>query len=71
MNSASSSSESVWWDLQALRAEWTQRRAAVLAAKATIDPTGMTRPPRDPVEWAWLEAHGLTGPFREVVLPRR
>jgi hypothetical protein len=54
------------WGLAALRAMWAQRRAAVQAAKATIDPRGMTRPPRDPVERAWLEAHGLTGPFRET-----
>jgi hypothetical protein len=58
------------WGLATLRTTWAQRRAAVQAAKATIDPRGMTRPPRDPVERAWLEAHGLTGPFRETLLDR-
>lgn len=53
------------WGLAPLRQEWARRRAAVLAAKATIDITGMTRPPRDPVERAWLDAHGLQGPFQE------
>lgn len=54
------------WELTALRAIWARRRAAVQAAKGTIDPRGMTRPPRDPIERAWLEARGLMGPFEEI-----
>lgn len=54
------------WDLAELRQVWALRREAVRIAKKTIDISNMTRPLRDPVERAWLEAHGLQGPFRET-----
>jgi hypothetical protein len=63
-------SENDRWGLASLRLEWERRRIAVLAARARIDPTGMTRPQRDPVERAWLEKHQRTGPFLEVGIRR-
>jgi len=57
------------WDLTELRQEWAWRREAVRLAKKAIDISNMTRPLRDPVERAWLEARGLKGPFRETDRP--
>lgn len=56
-------------DLSALRAIWDRRMKAAAALRARSDPTGMTRPPRDPEERAFLEERGLLGPFVEVEMP--
>ena len=53
------------WDIRVLQSIWAERAEAVERAKQSIDTTGMTRPPRDPAERAWLEARGLEGPFLE------
>ena len=49
-------------NLEALWAERAQRVAAILRR---ANPEGMTRPPRDPEERAWLEERGRLGPFVE------
>lgn len=56
-------------DLSEFRAMWARRREAAAAIRARSDPTGMTRPPRDPDERAFLEERGLLGPFIEVERP--
>jgi hypothetical protein len=56
-------------DLSELRAIWARRREAAASLRARSDPTGMTRPPRDPDERAFLEERGLLGPFTEVEMP--
>lgn len=56
-------------DLSELRAVWDRRRQAASALRARSDPTGMTRPPRDPDERAFLEERGMLGPFVEVDMP--
>lgn len=53
------------WDIRVLRSIWAERAEAVERVKQSIDTSDMTRPPRDPAERAWLEAHGLEGPFVE------
>jgi hypothetical protein len=53
-------------DLTEMRAIWAKRRAAVAEVLARTDPTGMTRPARDPDERAFLVTRGLQGPFIEV-----
>jgi hypothetical protein len=44
---------------------WAERAERVRRFQARVDPTGMTRPPRDPDERAFLAARGLLGPFVE------
>ncbi len=56
-------------DLPDLSELWPERLRRVLEVQARTDPTGMTRPPRDPNERAFLAARGLLGPFREVPEP--
>jgi hypothetical protein len=56
-------------DLSELREMWRQRREAVASLRKRINPTGMTRPPRDPDEAAFLKERGLEGPFVEVERP--
>ncbi len=57
------------WDLTELEAMWERRRKLVEEAKRNIDPTGMTRPRRDPDERAFLEERGMLGPFIETDIP--
>jgi hypothetical protein len=56
-------------DLTELRAMWARRRAAAAETRARTDPTGMTRPPRDPDEREFLRGIGGEGPFVEVESP--
>jgi hypothetical protein len=56
-------------DLSAFRAMWARSRAATAAFRARTRPEGMTRPPRDPDERAFLEERGLLGPFVEEERP--
>ena len=56
-------------DLTALREMWERRRRAAAEGRARNDPTGMTRPARDPEEAAFLRETGQEGPFVEVELP--
>jgi hypothetical protein len=51
-------------DLRELRRVWDERRRALAVILSRIDPTGMTRPARDPDERAWIEERGGS-PFRE------
>ena len=50
-------------DLEMLRAGWEARRAALRALFHRIDPRGMTRPPRDLAERAWLEGRATEPPL--------
>ena len=52
--------------IEELRAVWATRYARVLEVLVRADTTGMTRPPRDPDERAFLAARGELGPFREA-----
>ncbi len=52
--------------LDDLRAEWANRYARVREVLVRADTTGMTRPPRDPGERAFLAARNQLGPFREA-----
>lgn len=45
---------------------WAERLARVQRSQARTDVTGMTRPPRDPDERAFLAARGQLGPFAEA-----
>ena len=45
---------------------WEARLARVRGSQARTDPTGMTRPPRDPDERAFLTRIGQLGPFTEA-----
>jgi hypothetical protein len=56
-------------DLSEFREMWARRRSNAAAFRARSDPTGMTRPPRDPDERAFLESIGGLGPFVEVEQP--
>lgn len=56
-------------DLSELRAMWARRREAARAIRRRLDPTGMTRPARDPEEAAFLRETGQEGPFVEVDAP--
>ncbi|MBB4638186.1 hypothetical protein [Longimicrobium terrae] len=56
-------------DISELRAMWAKRRAAAAEVRSRIDPTGMTRPARDPDERAFLRERGGLGPFVEVDEP--
>lgn len=51
--------------------QWELRLARVRRSQARTDTTGMTRPPRNPDERAFLERTGQTGPFREVPKPTK
>lgn len=44
---------------------WEEQLARVRRSQARTDVTGMTRPPRDPDERAFLAARGALGPFAE------
>lgn len=44
---------------------WRERLARVRRAQARVSVTGMTRPPRDPDERAFLGERGLLGRFAE------
>jgi hypothetical protein len=56
-------------DISELRAMWRKRAAAVEEVRRRADPTGMTRPARDPEEAAFLRETGQEGPFTEVEMP--
>jgi len=56
-------------DLTELREMWARRRAAAAPFRALVDPTGMTRPARDPDERAFLAERDALGPFVEVDHP--
>jgi hypothetical protein len=45
---------------------WSVRLARVRQSQARTDPSGMTRPPRDPDERAFLRRVGQEGPFKEA-----
>ena len=45
---------------------WRERLARVRRSQARVDVTGMTRPPRDPDERAFLAERGLLGRFAEA-----
>lgn len=57
-------------DYGALEALWVERARRVAALRRRADPEGMTRPPRDPDERAWLAERGRLGPFVEAELPK-
>lgn len=48
-----------------LELDWAARYERVRRVNARIDPTGMTRPARDPDERRFLAATGQLGPFVE------
>lgn len=52
-------------DSAAFLADLNERAAHVAEAIKEIDIRGMTRPKRDPIERAFLEAHGLPTYFVE------
>lgn len=56
-------------DLSQYREMWARSRERTAELRARTDTTGMTRPPRDPDERAFLEERGLLGPFIEVERP--
>lgn len=56
-------------DISALREMWRRRAAAVEEVRRRADPTGMTRPARDPEEAEFLRETGQEGPFVEVEMP--
>jgi hypothetical protein len=49
-----------------LREKWAERLERVRRSQARTDVTGMTRPPRDPVEREFLRQIGREGPFVEA-----
>lgn len=49
-----------------LETVWEKRLARVRRSQARADVSGMTRPPRDPDERAFLSAIGRLGPFVET-----
>ena len=56
-------------DLTDLREMWSRHREALVDLRKRIDPTGMTRPARDPDERAFLAERNALGPFVEVNHP--
>ncbi|HEX6748449.1 MAG TPA: hypothetical protein VF092_14220 [Longimicrobium sp.] len=56
-------------DFSELREMWARHRAALVDLRKRINPTGMTRPARDPDERAFLAERGALGPFVEVDHP--
>ena len=59
-------SNKVAGSLPDLRAVWTARLERVEKSQARVVTTGMTRPPRDPDERAFLLKTGQLGPFVEA-----
>ncbi len=55
--------------IEELRDLWRERAERGREFDLRTDPTGMTRPPRDPDERAYLEKHGGLGPFIEKPNP--
>jgi hypothetical protein len=53
-----------------LREQWAARLERVQRSQARVDPSGLTRPPRDSSEREFLERTGQAGPFVEVVAER-
>lgn len=53
-------------ELRDISKDWPIRLERVRRSQARTDTTGMTRPPRDPVERAFLRRTGQEGPFREA-----
>ena len=51
--------------------EWPVRLERVRRSQARVDTSGMTRPPRDPDESAFLRRTGQEGPFVESATPGR
>lgn len=49
-----------------LREKWETRLERVRRSQARTDPSGMTRPPRDPEERKFLRRTGQEGPFTEA-----
>lgn len=58
-------------DLRDLREHWAERLERVRRSQARTDVRGMTRPPRDPVERAFLRRIGREGPFVEEPPPQK
>lgn len=56
-------------DWSALQTMWDRASEGVRDVRRRADPTGMTRPARDPEEAAFLRATGREGPFVEVEMP--
>lgn len=56
-------------DISELRAMWERRRKAAEEIRRRTDPTGMTKPARDPEEAEFLRETGQEGPFVEVEMP--
>ena len=52
--------------LRDISEDWLKRLERVRRSQARTDTTGMTRPPRDPDERAFLRRTGQEGPFREA-----
>ncbi len=48
--------------------EWAERYERVRRVQARMNPSGMTRPPRDPDERRFLMETGQLGPFEESVV---
>lgn len=53
-------------DLRDITEAWAERLARVRSSQARTNTSGMTRPPRDPEERAFLAGRGLLGPFAET-----
>jgi hypothetical protein len=53
-------------DVPDVSLRWRERLARVRRSQARVDITGMTRPPRDPDERAFLAERGLLGRFAEA-----
>jgi hypothetical protein len=58
-------------DLEELERLWAIRARRVAAVRARIAERGLTRPPRDPDERAWLAERDALGPFVEAPRPGR
>jgi len=56
-------------DWSALQQMWDRASVGVREIRRRADPTGMTRPARDPEEAAFLRETGQEGPFTEVEMP--
>lgn len=66
MTSGSTQDPIATMDFGDLEVLWIERARRVADFRRRVNPEGMTRPPRDPEERAWLAERGLLGPFREV-----
>lgn len=53
-------------DIPDLELVWRERAERVRRSRARTSATGMTRPPRDPDERAFLAERGQLGPFEEA-----